>query len=270
MNDPKRIIIVALIAIVMLPLGFFIKAAIDDGGQKTARLYNTAIHVTDAQHFNYSVDTHQGNVITQGNFKADQPAKFGEMNKSFAMVERSKEEYTMHTREVCDTDSDGNEHCHTETYYEWDYVGGDDVSSPTLTFFERKYPTAVFDLGDYERSIDCKDVMPTTSFGWFQEKKGCEDHYYYTDSDTRYYYRVVDNTFDGGFIADVSNGNVKPLSGGTIKLKQQSVQAMIESANDYHLGGNIFIVFWFILILGIMGAIAYAWSMNDGIFSINR
>lgn len=268
MNDPKRIIIMALIAIVMLPLGWVIKGAIDSGGEKNARMYNTAIQATESDRFNYAVDSRQGNLLTNGQFTADKPAKFDEMNKTYATVERGKETYEMKTREVCSTDSEGNESCHTETYYEWDYAGGDDVASPTLTLYGRQYPSSMFNFDEYERSADCSELMPTTSFGWFQEKKGCEDHYYYTDSETRYWYRVVDTSFAAGFIANVYDGSLKPINGNQITLKNQSVDQMIERANDYHLGGNLFVVFWCILIIGVMGGIAYAWALQDGTFDV--
>ena len=268
MSDPKRIIIVVLIAIVMLPLGYAIKGAIDSGGEANARLYNTAIQATEQDRFNYAVDSHQGRVITNGTFTANEPVKFEEMNKKFAHVEKGREEYTRHEREVCTEDSEGNESCHTEVYYTWDYAGGDDVTSPTLTLYGRKYPTSLFNIDGYERSVDCSEFMPQVDNGWFGSKKGCNGHYNYIDGDTRYWYRIVDTSFAAGFIADASDGNLKGMSGGQIGLHNKSVEQMIEDANNYHLGGNIFIWFWWLLVLGIMGGAAYAWVMQDNEFSI--
>jgi len=39
---------------------------------------------------------------------------------------------------------------------------------------------------------------------------------------------------------------------------------MVKDANNYHVPGIIFIVFWWIVILGAMGAVAYQWSLSDG------
>jgi hypothetical protein len=41
---------------------------------------------------------------------------------------------------------------------------------------------------------------------------------------------------------------------------------MVKDANDYHTPGIVFIVFWWVLILGAMGGIAYAWSMKDNVW----
>jgi hypothetical protein len=41
---------------------------------------------------------------------------------------------------------------------------------------------------------------------------------------------------------------------------------MVKDANNYHAPGIIFIVFWWIVILGAMGAIAYQWSLSDGVW----
>jgi len=128
MNDYKRVLLVVLGAILLLPVGFAAKGAIDAGGEKNARMYNTAIQATEQDRFNYAIDSHQGKLIGSGEFKPTQLVKFPEMNKAYAAVDKTKEEYTMHTREVCtDTyDAEGNvtgESCHTETYYTWDDAG---------------------------------------------------------------------------------------------------------------------------------------------------
>ena len=122
MNDYKRILLVVLGVALLICAGIGIRGAIDSSGAEKARLYNTALQATKQDRFNYAVDSHQGRVIGSGTFTATKPVKFPEMSKTFAYIDKTREEYTMHTREVCSTDSDGNEHCHTETYYSWEYA----------------------------------------------------------------------------------------------------------------------------------------------------
>lgn len=269
MNDPKRVLIVALGLPLLIGLGLLIKEAIDDGGERNARLYNTAIQATETDRFNYAIDSRQGRLLGYGEFKATQPVKFPEMTQSFGYVDKNKEEYTLHTREVCTTDSEGNESCHTETYYEWDYAGSEQVSTPALKLHGRDYPAGLFNLSGYERRAEACDFTPANTAGWFQDKNGCDGGYYYTDSDTRYYYRVVDTSFTAGFLSDVSSGSLKPLSGNAIDLKNATPEELVKQANDYRTPGTVFIIIWLIVVIGGMSALAYAWVMSDGLWTLS-
>lgn len=270
MNDYKRVLLVVLGAILLIPVGFGAKAAIDENGAKNARVYNTAIQAIETDRFNYAIDSQQGILLGSGHFTPTQLVKFPEMQKQYAWVEKTKEEYTRHEREVCtDTyDAEGNvtgETCHTEVYYSWDYAGSDQVQTPAYKLHGREYPESLFNDGIFAQSKDCDEFMPKGSDGgWFSDAKGCSGGYYYTDGDTRYDYRVIDpNGFDAAFIADVRKGGLKPLNANFISLERKSVEQMVKDANNYHTPGIIFIVFWWLLVLGGMGAVAYAWAMAD-------
>lgn len=271
MNDYKRVLLVVLGAILLLPVGFAAKGAIDAGGEKNARMYNTAIQATEQDRFNYAIDSHQGKLLGSGEFKPTQLVKFPEMNKAYAAVDKTKEEYTRHEREVCtDTyDAEGNvtgESCHTEVYYTWDSAGTERQESPTYKLHGRDYPASLFNTGVFKHRTDCNEFMAAGSDGgWFSDAKGCTGGYFYTDGDTRYEYdTIAAEGFSAAFIADVSNGKLDPLGGSFISLERKSVEQMVKDANNYHAPGIIFIVFWWIVILGAMGAIAYQWSLSDG------
>lgn len=271
MNDYKRVLLVVLGAILLIPVGFSARAAINSGGEKNARMYNTAIQADEKDHFNYAIDSHQGKLLGSGQFTPTQLVKFPEMTKEYAWVEKTKEEYTRHEREVCtDTyDSEGNvtgESCHTEVYYSWDYAGSDQLQSPAWKLHGREYPESLFNISSFASSKDCSEFMPAGSGGgWFSSAKGCSGGYYYIDGDTRYDYDVIDpNGFTAAFMSDASTGALKPVQGNRINLERKSIEQMVKDANNYKLPGTLFLVFWWILVLGCMGAVAYHWSMNDG------
>lgn len=268
MNDYKRVLLVVLGAILLIPVGFAARAAINANGEKNARMFNTAIQATETDRFNYAIDSHQGKLIGSGDFKPNELVKFPEMNKAYAAVDKTKEEYTMHTREVCTEDSEGNESCHTETYYTWDDSGTESLETPTYKLHGRDYPAGLFNTGVFSGRADCSDFMAAgDDGGWFGSAKGCTGGYFYTDGDTRYEYRVIDpNGFSAAFISDVSNGTLAPLSGSFISLERKSVEQMVKDANNYKTPGTVFLVFWWILVLGGMGALAYYWSLNDGVW----
>lgn len=264
MNDYKRVLLVVLTAILLLPVGFGIRQAINDGGEKTARMYNTAIQATEQDRFNYAIDSRQGKLIGSGHFKPNQLVKFPEMSKDYAYVQKTKEEYTEH--ESCYTDDDGNEHC--STYYTWDSAGSEELETPTYKLHNRDYPAGLFNTASFAGSIDCSEFMGAGGGeGWFESKHGCLGGYNYEDDDTRYGYDVIGSDgFSAAFIADVTNGTLAPLSGNFISLERKSVEQMVTDANNYKMPGNIFIVFWWIMILGCAGALAYAWALNDGVW----
>lgn len=264
MNDYKRVLLVVLGAILLIPVGFAAKGAIDAGGEKNARMFNTAIQATEQDRFNYAIDSHQGKLVGSGEFKPTNLVKFPEMSKEYGYVQKTKEEYTEH--ESCTTDDDGNETC--TTYYTWDYAGSDSLETANYKLHSREYPASLFNASSFAQSADCSDFMPAgDAGGWFSSKKGCTGGYYYTDGDTRYGYDVLDpNGFTAAFLADVSNGKLDPVNGSFISLERKSVEQMVKDANNYHTPGIVFIVFWWILILGAMGGIAYTWALNDGVW----
>lgn len=294
MNDYKRILLVVLTAILLFPVGFAVREAINDKGEKNARMYNTAIQASEQERFNYAIDSHQGKLLGHGQFNPTQLVKFPEMSKQYAAVDKTREEYTRHEREVCETkyrtethtesvpDGEGGyttetvteevpyEECHTEEYYSWDDAGTERQESPTYKLHGRDYPADLFNTGTFKSRTDaCEFTKAGENMGWLDmgQKSGCADGYYYTDDKTRFeYHTIAPEGFSASFIADVSTGALKPLQGSFISLERRSIEEMVKSANDYKMPGNAFIIFWWILILGVAGTIAYAWVMQDGKF----
>lgn len=271
MNDPKRILVVVLGLIVIGMMAIGIKGHMDSNGYKNQVNYTTAVQSTKQDDFNYIVDSQQGRVLANGDFKAKgSPAKFDEMNKGYTFVNRSKEHYTMHTREVCTSDSDGNEHCHTETYYTWDEVSSDQAEVNQLILFNRDYPTSLFNFGAYESGTNCAEFAPAgTGSGFFETKHGCLDGDYYLNDDDRYVYSTVPLTFNATFLA-TTYGGLKPFNGNSITLENKSIQNVLKDVGKYQL-----ISFWVVTILLIFltigaGFAAYGWVMEDGEWSLEE
>jgi hypothetical protein len=246
-----------------------IKGHMDSNGYKNQVNYTTAVQSTKQDDFNYIVDSQQGRVLANGTFTAKgTPAKFDEMNKGYTYVHRSKEHYTMHTREVC-TGSGKTEECHTETYYTWDEVGSDVAEVNQLTLFGRDYPASLFDFGDYNHDTNCSEFQPQgTGTGFFETKHGCIDGDYYLNDDDRYVYSTSPLSFNASFLA-TTFGGLKPFQSNAIKLENKSIGQILKDVGKYQL-----ISFWVVTILLIfltIGAIfaAYAWVMEDGVWSLD-
>ncbi len=269
MNDPKRIIVV-LLGLIVIGMGALgIKGHMDSNGYKNQVNYTTAIQSTKQDDFNYIVDSQQGRVLANGDFKAKgAPAKFDEMNKGYTYVHRSKEHYTMHTREVC-SGSGKTESCHTEIYYTWDEVSSDVAEVSQLTFMGRDYPTALFDFGDYNHGTSCTEFAPAGTNGFFKGSKGCVDGDFYITDDDRYVYSTTPLSFNASFLA-TTYGGLKPFESNSIKLENKSIGQILKDVGKYQL-----ISFWVVTVLLIFlvigaGFAAYAWVFEDGVWSLEE
>lgn len=271
MNDLKRILVVVLGLITLIVCAFGIKEHIESAGYKKQVRYTTAIQVDDAEHFNYAVDTQQGNLLAHGTFstKKEDLVKFPEMTKSFTYVERTREHYTRHTREVC-SGSGENESCHTETYYTWDEVETEEQAAKKVSLYGREYDGGKFNYGAFLSSQSCQGMTnPNTEHGWFSEKHGCEDDEFYLDNNDRYVYRTVPQTFTGSFLASSMGGGLNPVGERAITIEDKSIKQILHDVGQYKL-----VAFWFvfivIIILTIVAAIgAYQWVMADGVWSLD-
>lgn len=262
MNDYKRVLLVVLAAILLMPTAFWFQSLINTGGEKNARMFNTAIQADQKDRFNYTIDSHQGKLLGHGKFEPTGLVKFPEMSKRFAYVEKVREEYTQH--QSCTTDSKGNQSC--TTYYTWDYAGSEELSTPGYKLHDRKYLAHLFDVGEFKQGTDACEFTPHNTASWWRGKNGCSGGRWYTDSDTRYYYNVINpKGFTAGLIADVSEGQLAPVKGDTIKLENKTPEQMLKDANDYKTPGTVFMVIWLILIVVAMAVGAYYWAFNDGV-----
>ena len=122
MNDVKRIIIVAIGLAILLVMCFAIKEHADVEGWKTAYKYNIAITAEDKEQFNYDVDSHQGLVLSRGEFKTLHGVKFDDQKETYTYVQEVHERYTRHTSTYPCGTSKHPRTC-TRVYYSWDRVG---------------------------------------------------------------------------------------------------------------------------------------------------
>lgn len=267
MNDPKRLLVVLLGLVFICLMAMGIKGHMDSNGYKNQVNYTTAVQSTKKDDFNYIVDSQQGRVLANGNFttKGSKQAQFPEMNKSYTYVDRVKEHYTMHTREVC-TGSGKTEECHTEVYYTWDQVGEDKSYASYIIFMGRKYPTTLFNFNKYDSDTDCSQFSPPGTSGFFKGDKGCVDGDIYLTDDDRYTYSTVPLSFNASFLA-TTYGGLKPFKGDSIKLENKSIDQILKDVGKYKL-----ISFWvvttliiFLIICGIV--LGYVWVMQDGVWS---
>ncbi len=194
----REILFSIIIASFFLTLGIVINNIINNHFIEVEEKYTKALKIdSDVEMFKYALDTEVGNIIVYGKFQAIDTVKDGLLINSYLAYEKVTEEYTRHSRQVCSTDSKGNEHCHTEYYYSWDIIDNKQEYSKEIEF-----NGIIFNTSKYKG-------YPWTNLELTSETIKCDkskikDNYLYEEDgwlssvgDKRYYYRIVPVEFTG-------------------------------------------------------------------------
>ncbi|EUJ51810.1 hypothetical protein [Paenilisteria rocourtiae] len=214
----RELLIAVVIVILMTCLGLFLFGRVTDNLLSKAERYQTALKVRGKEDFLYALDTQQGNMVVQAKLKVKEPVSFPELKGSYAYVEKSREEYTMHTETY--TDSKGK--VHTRTYWSWDYVSGKSEKSDELILYGKTYSADKFSLIESER-LRASDVLKD------KYKSRLTGYYYYTGSHVRYSYRAVPISFKASFIANAGEKGLSSVKGDSeISLENTDIEGLIE------------------------------------------
>lgn len=142
----REIICSITILSVMLVLGLCISNVINNYRLDKVEEYNKALKISDVEQFQHGMDTNVGNAFVYGELCAKDPVTYSELDDTYLIIKKTKEEYREHTRTVTYTDSDGNVHTKTETYWSWDTVGTEKQESSAVTFLGVGFPINRFNI----------------------------------------------------------------------------------------------------------------------------
>ena len=109
-----EIIISVAIAAVMLIIGSFMSGRITDMQNDKNAEYQKAVHIETSNLLRYGMDTNVGNAFVYGDLQAVDTVTFDEVGGKYLYIEKVKERYERHEREVTVTDSNGIKHTKTE------------------------------------------------------------------------------------------------------------------------------------------------------------
>lgn len=222
----KWLISVAII-IFSIVIDSVVCIAMSNHVRKNNSLYRTALKTTDKDRFNYIVKSQQGHVVTHAKLVGGDAVEFPEMNTKhkYMAVRRTLEEYTCHT--IITTDSKGN--TQTETYWSWDDTTTNTRYSKKLSIFGKTYKLSKFAINTYFSNISAKSLI-----------KGVHTYHYYLDGDHRYRYEVIPISISGSFIADTSDGTLKPINGNKIEVVHQGYKDYLKQNLDSKRWPTIF------------------------------
>lgn len=146
----KREVIASIsIIAIMLLIGVLISGKISDWMMDKNAEYNKAAKIESLDLFEYGMRTDVGNVFVYGDLLAVDTVTYPEIGGSYMYVEKVKERYTQHTRQVAHTRTvNGKTQTYytTETYWTWDRVGSEDKKCVEVSFLGHVFPSNKIDI----------------------------------------------------------------------------------------------------------------------------
>lgn len=236
MEITKREIIVSIaIVSVMLVVGFFISGNITESQNDQNMEYNKAVKINDPQLFKYGMDTNVGNAFVYGDLKAVDAVSFEEIEGEYIYVEKIKERYEKHEREVTKTDSKGNKYTEIEVYYDWDIENIESKHSENIMFCGNKFP---YDKISYSSRKYIETIYAYKEYSW---KSG-------ENVEVRFVYYGTPVSSTGTIYTKLSNGTI---SDNSKFFKDYTIDQALESYTS-EFENVVFWIFWISLIVGVV------------------
>lgn len=219
----KREILASIsIIAVMILIGILISSKISEYQMDKNEKYNKAVKIESQEMFQYGMDTNVGNAFIYGDLKAVDTVTYPEIGGEYMYVEKVKERYTRHTRQV--RHSNGYT---TETYWTWDRVGSEDIKCKQISFCDIVFPSNKIEMP----GTDYIDTIKESSH-------------------VRYKYYGVRTKYTGTIFTDLRD---KTISDNSNFYNNSTIDETIEYLES-SVGTVIFWIFWVILIgLAVFG-----------------
>lgn len=225
---------ISIIAILLL-IGVLIAGRISDWELDRNEKYNKAIKIETQALFEYGMRTNIGNAFVYGELEAVDTVTYPELDSVYMYVEKVKERYTKHTRQVAHTRTvNGKTQTYytTETYWTWDRVGSEELMCREISFLGHIFSSEKVDLPGAEYIDTIKE-----------------------SSHVRYKYYGVGLRFTGTIFANLENGTI---SNNTPFYENRSIEETVE----YLESGSILVIFWIFWIV-LIGFCVYGFYYID-------
>ena len=222
----KREIIASIsIIAVMILIGVLISGKISERQIDKNEIYNKAVKIENTDLFQYGMDTNVGNAFVYGDLETVDTVTYPEISGEYMYVEKVKERYTKHTRQVAHTKTvNGKTQTYytTETYWTWDRVGSEDIKCKEISFCGITFKSNKFDIP----GTDYIDTIKESSH-------------------IRYKYYGTGTKFTGTIFTELKD---KTISDNTNFYNNMNIEETVEHLESG--GGEIvFWILWIILII---------------------
>ena len=223
---------ISIIAVMFL-VGVLISGKISEHQMDKNEVYNKAVKIEITDLFQYGMNTNIGNAFVYGDLQAVDTVTYPEIGGEYMYVEKVKEKYTKHTRQVAHTKTvNGKTQTYytTETYWTWDRVGSEDIKCKELSFCGITFKSSKFDIP----GTDCIKTIQESSH-------------------IRYKYYGTETKFTGTIFTDLRN---KTISDNTNFYNDMSID---ETAKRLESGGGeiVFWILWIVLIIACVFGFYY-------------
>lgn len=225
---------ISIIAIMLL-VGVLIAGKISEYELDQNEKYNKAIKIETKELFEYGMRTNVGNAFVYGDLEAVDTVTYPELDNVYMYVEKVKERYTKHTRQVAHTRTvNGKTQTYytTETYWTWDRVGSEEQTCNEISFLGYIFASEKIDLPGAEYIDTIKE-----------------------SSRVRYKYYGVGLKFTGTIFADLKDGTI-PIN------TPFYVNKSIEETVEYLESGSMLVIFWIFWII-LIGFCVYGFYYID-------
>lgn len=157
----KREVLVSIVIIlIMITIGFFLGNMIHNSISENNEKYFKALKVNeDPDVFNHAIDTSVGDMVSYGEFKANEPVTYDMIGGEYFSILKVKEYYTMKTRTITYTDSEGKTKTKTETYWEWEEVDREYFNTETFDYLSRTFDYDHIPINHYKYKETINDGL---------------------------------------------------------------------------------------------------------------
>ena len=230
----KREILASIsIIAVMILIGVLISSKISEHRMDKNEIYNKAVKIESTDLFQYGMDTNVGNAFVYGDLEAVDTVTYPEIDGEYMYVEKVKERYTMHTRQVAPTrtvNGKSQTYYTTETYWTWDRVDSEDKQCKEVSFCGVTFKSNKF-------SIPSTDYIDTIK----------------ESSNIRYVYYGTATKFTGTIFTDLRD---EKISDNTKFYNGLNIEETVEQL-EFGGGEIIFWIFWILLICVVVFGFYY-------------
>lgn len=218
---------VSIVAVLLL-IGILISSKISERQMDKNEVYNKAVKIESVDMFKYGMRTNVGNAFVYGDLTAVDTVSYPEIDGEYMYIEKVKEEYTMHTRQVAHTrtvNGKSQTYYTTETYWTWDRVGSEDLKCKEISFCDNIFDSSKINLPgtNYINTVNIS-------------------------SHTRYVFYGVGTQYKGTIFTYLQNNTI---SDSTNFYNNKTIDETVE----YLTSGASVIVFWILWSLFIIGCI---------------
>lgn len=223
----KREILASIsIVAVMLLIGIIIAGKISDHELDQNEQYNKAIKIETQELFEYGMRTNVGNAFVYGDLEAVDTVTYAELDNVYMYIEKTKEQYTKHTRQVAHTKTvNGKTQTYytTESYWTWDKVGSEEQTCKEISFLGHIFTSEKIGFPESEYIDTIKE-----------------------SSRIRYKYYGVGVNFTGTIFTELKD---ETISNNTPFYENKSIEETVE----YLESGSSVVIFWisWIVLIGL-------------------